>query len=62
MTEMRAINIVKGTEQANSEAEYIAAWQTIINTGYAFKQAWSSSGAIAMLEHGSCIAPRAVMQ
>ena len=55
MSNLEAIDIAEGVTQAKSEAEYIAAWQQLIDTGLAWSlQGWFGRTAAHLIEQGLC--------
>lgn len=55
MTDYQATAIAEGWETAHDEAEYIRAWQHLIDTGLAFKlQGWFGRTAMNLIEKGIC--------
>ncbi len=50
-----AIDIAEGYKDPESEDQYIAAWQHLIDTGLAWSlQGWFGRQAMAMIESGVC--------
>tara|TARA_Y100001973_G_C5131410_1_gene297972 strand:- start:599 stop:781 length:183 start_codon:yes stop_codon:yes gene_type:complete len=55
MSNFEAINIAEGYTEADSEEQYIAAWQQLIDTGLAWSlQGWFGRTAMMMIEEGVC--------
>ncbi len=55
MSNIEAIDIAEGYRDAKDEAEYIAAWQQLIDTGLAWSlQGWFGRTANYMIEQGYC--------
>ena len=55
MSNVEAIDIAEGYRDAKDEAEYIAAWQQLIDTGLAWNlQGWVGRTAKYMIEQGYC--------
>ncbi len=55
MDNVEAIDIAEGYRDAKDEAEYIAAWQQLIDTGLAWNlQGWFGRTAKYMIEQGYC--------
>jgi len=55
MSNVEAIDIAEGYRDAKDEAEYIAAWQQLIDTGLAWSlQGWFGRQAIRMIAAGLC--------
>ncbi len=55
MSNVEAIDIAEGYRDAKDEAEYIAAWQQLIDTGLAWTlQGWFGRTAKYMIEQGYC--------
>lgn len=55
MNDMTAIDIAEGFIEPESEKQYIAAWQHLINTGLCWRlQGWFGRTAIRMIEDGVC--------
>jgi hypothetical protein len=53
-----ATMIAEGVEQADSEEQYIAAWQYLIDTGWAWQlQGSFGRTAMALINDGICEAP-----
>ena len=58
MTDLEAVLIAEGTQEAESDEQYILAWQHLIDTG----QAWQMQGffgrtASVMIQEGLCYLP-----
>lgn len=50
-----AIMIAEGVYQAESQEQYIQAWQVLIDTGMAYQlQGWFKRTATALIENGHC--------
>ena len=59
MTNVEAIDIAEGYVNAESEEQYIAAWQQLINTGLAWNlQGWFGRTARQLIEEGVCYESR----
>jgi hypothetical protein len=55
MSNSEAINIAEGYVNAESEEQFIAAWQQLIDTGLAWSlQGWFGRQASRMIEDGTC--------
>ncbi len=55
MSNSEAIDIAEGYQDADSEAQYLAAWQHLIDTGLAWNlQGWFGRTAIHLIEQGVC--------
>ena len=55
MDNVEAIDIAEGYRDAKDEAEYVAAWQQLIDTGLAWSlQGWFGRTAKYMIEQGYC--------
>ena len=55
MDNVEAIDIAEGYRDAKDEAEYIAAWQQLIDTGLAWSlQGWFGRTAKYLIEQGYC--------
>ena len=55
MDNVEAIDIAEGYRDAKDEAEYIAAWQQLIDTGLAWSlQGWFGLTANYLIEQGYC--------
>tara|TARA_B100000131_G_scaffold207090_1_gene199166 strand:- start:693 stop:896 length:204 start_codon:yes stop_codon:yes gene_type:complete len=53
-----AIDIAEGYIEAESEEQYIAAWQHLIDTGLAWRlQGWFGRQALHMIDRGVCTFP-----
>ena len=53
-----AIDIAEGLIQAESEEEFLSAWQLLVDTGMAWSlQGWFGRTAQALLENGYLIPP-----
>ena len=53
MTSIQAINIAEGFVPAQSDKEYLQAWQLLVDNGQAWKlQGWFGRTAAAMIEDG----------
>ena len=58
MSNIEAIDIAEGYRDAEDEAQYIAAWQQLIDTGLAWNlQGWFGRMAMRMVELGFCKLP-----
>ena len=54
----KAIDIAEGLIQAESEEEFLSAWQLLVDTGMAWSlQGWFGRTAQALLENGYLIPP-----
>ena len=59
MDSFQAVGIAEGFIEAESEEQVIEAWQTLINTGMAWKlQGWFGRTAMSLIEQGICTNPR----
>jgi len=55
MNDYNAIGIAEGFIEADSEEQYISAWQHLIDTGIAWTlQGWFGRNAAAMIKSGYC--------
>ena len=55
MSNYLAVGIAEGFEQAESDEQYIAAWQHLIDTGLAYRmQGWFGRAAATLIEEGHC--------
>jgi hypothetical protein len=55
----QAVGIAEGWIEAESEEEYIEAWQALIDTGLAWQlQGWFGRTASDLIEQGVCAAPQ----
>ncbi len=55
MSNYLAVGIAEGFEQAESDEQYIAAWQHLIDTGLAYRmQGWFGRAAATLIEEGYC--------
>ena len=55
---MQAIDIAEGLTEANSDEQYIQAWQHLIDTGLAWQlQGFFGRTASAMIQSGVCYMP-----
>lgn len=53
-----ATMIAEGAQDAESEEQYLEAWQLLIDTGTAWQlQGWFGRQAAALIESGDCTAP-----
>ena len=58
MTILQAIEIAEGAVEAETEEQYIQAWQLLINTGQAWKlQGFFGRVASSMIQQGLCYYP-----
>ena len=58
MDNTKAIDIAEGWVEAESEEEYIEAWQYLIDTGLAWSlQGWFGRTAMRMIDGGYCDPP-----
>ncbi len=58
MDNFKATMIAEGVEEPKNYAEYIAAWQHLIDTGLAWKlQGWFGRSAKRLIDDGTCVAP-----
>jgi len=59
MGSLEAIDIAEGYTEAESEEQYIQAWQQLIDSGLAWSlQGWFGRQAIRMIEAGVCTPPQ----
>ena len=59
MSNIEAIDIAEGYVSAESEEQYIAAWQQLIDTGLAWSlQGWFGRTARQLIEEGVCCESR----
>jgi len=50
-----AVGICEGMTEPENEEQYIEAWQTLIDTGYAWTlQGWFGRRAVELIEAGYC--------
>ena len=55
MSNLEAIDIAEGYTDAESEEQYLAAWQQLIDTGLAWSlQGWFGRSAIRLIAAGKC--------
>lgn len=55
MSTFDAVMIAEGVIQADSQEEYIEAWQMLIDTGMAYQlQGWFHRTADSLIENGHC--------
>lgn len=55
MDTFQATMIAEGVEEAESEEQYIEAWQMLIDTGLAWQlQGWFGRTAMSLIESGKC--------
>ena len=55
MTPFEAVMIAEGANPADSEEQYVEAWQFLIDTGMAWNlQGWFGRTAMRMIEEGIC--------
>lgn len=58
MDSFTAVMIAEGTEEADSEEQYLEAWQFLIDTGMAWKlQGFFGRTAADLIEAGHCTVP-----
>ena len=58
MTDLEATMIAEGAQEAESDEQYIQAWQHLIDTGLAWQlQGFFGRTASAMIQHGVCYMP-----
>jgi len=58
MSNLEAIDIAEGYTEPESEEQYFAAWQQLIDTGLAWSlQGWFGRTAIRFIEEGMCTMP-----
>ena len=63
MNTFDAIMIAEGVVQAESQEQYIQAWQVLIDTGTAYQlQGWFGRTANALIESGHCTKPQTTNQ
>lgn len=59
MDSFTAVMIAEGVYQAESEQQYIEAWQLLIDTGMAWSlQGWFGRTAQNLIEEGYCTSPK----
>ena len=59
MTNVEAIDIAEGYVNAESEEQYVAAWQQLIDTGLVWSlQGWFGRTARQLIEEGVCYESR----
>ncbi len=59
MTDLEAVNIIEELTEANSEKEYYAAWQHLIDSGLVWNlQGWYGRTAMRLITHGQCQPPK----
>lgn len=60
MSNLEAINLAEGLTEAQTEEEYFAAWQHLIDSGLAWNlQGWFGRTAMRYIEMGVCKHPEA---
>lgn len=60
MDQFQAVMIAEGAERADSDEQYIEAWQYLIDTGLAWQlQGWFGRAAAGLIAAGKCRARRA---
>lgn len=58
MTTFDAVMIAEGVQEAESEEQYLEAWQMLIDTGMAYQlQGWFGRTANQLIEEGHCTKP-----
>ena len=58
MNSYNAVGIAEGWIEAESEAQWIDAWQTLIDSGQAYQlQGWFGRTASQLIEEGVCLPP-----
>jgi hypothetical protein len=58
MDDFRAAMIAEGVWQAESEDEYLEAWQHLVNSGHAFRlQGWFGRCARDLIASGAILSP-----
>ena len=58
MTDLEATMIAEGAQEAESDEQYIAAWQHLIDSGLCWRlQGWFGRTARAMIDEGYCCSP-----
>lgn len=58
MSTFDAVMIAEGVQQVETEAEYLEAWQMLIDTGMAYQlQGWFGRIANQLIESGRCTEP-----
>jgi len=59
MNNVDAINVAEGLVDAETQEQYIAAWQQLIDSGLAWSlQGWFGRRAMQMIEEGHCRPPK----
>lgn len=63
MDNFTAVMIAEGAEPAESEEQYIAAWQHLIDTGMAWSlQGFFGRAAMQLIEAGHCVPAKETVQ
>lgn len=58
MSTFDAVMIAEGVQEAESEEQYLEAWQMLIDTGMAYQlQGWFGRTANQLIEEGHCTKP-----
>ena len=61
MNNREAVDLAEGYAEAETQEQYIAAWQQLIDSGLAWSlQGWFGRRAMQMIEEGYCTPPKQV--